>query len=103
MAFAKEQQEALQLLQGIESGSLQAQGAAHAIDEADPALVYLIVTWLRNRYGADHPAAEGVIGRVVSLTSDYSSVEAKMREGKADPVVAWFEEEYSYRDFAAPA
>ncbi|HUH01646.1 MAG TPA: hypothetical protein VML75_06600, partial [Kofleriaceae bacterium] len=93
------QREALHLLQGIENGTLSSFEAGHLLDEADPALVYFIVTWLRSRYGADHPAAEGVIGRLVALTS--GSVKAKMREGKADPVVTWFEEEHSYRDLAA--
>ncbi len=101
MEFAQEQREALHLLEGIENGTLDAAAAGHLIDEADPALVYLIITWLRSRYGADHPAAEGVIGRLVELTSGYSSVNAKMREGKTDPIVAWFEEEHSYREFGA--
>ncbi len=103
MAFAQEQQEALYLLQGIENGSLNLSTAARRIEEADPALVYFIFTWLRARYGGDHPAAEGVIGRLVELTNKYSSVKAQMREGKADSIVAWFEDEYSYRDFAASA
>lgn len=101
MAFAREQREALHLLEGIENGTLRAVAAGSLIDEADPALVYLIFTWLRNRYGGGHPAAEGVIGRLVELTSGASSVNAKMREGKTDPIVAWFEEEHSYREFGA--
>ena len=65
--------------------------------------MYFIFTWLRERYGGDHPAAEGVIGRLVELTSTYGSVKEQMREGKADSIVAWFEDEYSYRDFGASA
>lgn len=101
MSFAREQREALHLLEGIESGSLNTSNASSLIDEADPALVYFIFTWLRARYGADHPAAEGVIGRLVELTSARNSVAAKMKEGQEDPVVAWFEEEHAYRDFDA--
>lgn len=101
MAFAQEQREALHLLQGIENGTLQTADVAHLIEDADPALVYLVLTWIRSRYGGDHPAAEGVIGRLVELTSRYGSVKAKMSEGKGDPIVAWFEEEHSYRDFGA--
>ncbi len=100
MAFAQEQREALHLLQGIENGTLRAPDAAHLIGEADPALVYLIVTWLRNRYGADHPAAEGVVGRLVELTTGYGAVRQKMEEGKSDCIVSWFEDEHSYRDFS---
>jgi len=101
MAFAREQREALHLLQGIENGTLSAQQAGGIIDDADPALVYFILTWLRDHYGRGHPAADGVLGRLVELTSGYSSVNAKLSEGKEDSVVAWFEDEYSYRDFDA--
>ena len=99
MAFEQEQREARHLLQGIENGTLSTAAAGSLVDDADPALVYLIFTWLRERYGADHPAAEGVIGRIVELTNGHNTVKAKMREGKADPIVQWFEEEHSYRDF----
>lgn len=99
MAFAQEQRDALHLLHGIENGTLSAVDAAHLIDEADPALVYFIFTWLRSRYGGDHPAAEGVLGRLVELTAQHGSVQSKMREGKSDPIVTWFEDEYGYRDF----
>jgi len=100
MAFEQEQRQALRLLQGIENGTLSASDAGLLIDDADPALVYFILTWLRQRY-VGHPAAEGVIGRIVELTSGYNSVKAKMREGKSDSLVAWFEGEYEYRDYSA--
>ena len=101
MAFEQEQRAALHLLQGIENGTLRTSDASHLVDEADPALVYLIFTWLRGRYGADHPAAEGVIGRLVQLTGGHGSAAAKMREGKSDPIVTWFEAEHSYKEFGA--
>ena len=101
IAFEQEQREALHLLEGIENGTLRTNDASHLVDEADPALVYLIFTWLRNRY-ADHPAAEGVIGRLVEL-SNRGSAKAKMSEGKRDPIVSWFEEEYSYKEFTKQA
>ena len=100
MAFAQEQREALHLLEGIENGTLSASQASHIIEDADPALVYFIFTWLRNRY-ANHPAAEGVFGRLVELTNGYRTVKAKMTEGKSDPIVSWFEEEHNYRDFGS--
>jgi hypothetical protein len=94
MAFEQEQREALHLLQGIENGTLRTSDASHLVDEADPALVYLLFTWLRTRYGGDHPAAEGVIGRLVEVMSR-GSAKSKMSEGKRDPIAAWFEEELS--------
>lgn len=100
MEFQQEQQAALHLLHSIENGTSSIAEIGHLIDEADPALVYLVVTWLRARYGKDHPAAEGVIGRLVELTNRSGTLNAKMQEGKEDAVVSWFEEEYSYRDLS---
>lgn len=100
MAFEQEQREALHLLQGIENGSLSAIASRQLVDEADPALVYLVFTWLRNRYGADHPAAEGVVGRLVELTNGRGTAKAKMVEGKQDAIVTWFESEHSYKEFS---
>ncbi|HEY0193843.1 MAG TPA: hypothetical protein VGC42_22155 [Kofleriaceae bacterium] len=65
------------------------------VDDADPALLYLIVTWLRKHY-ADHVNADAVVGRLVEL-STRGSVAQKLKEGQADAVVQWFEENYSYR------
>ena len=101
MAFEQQQREALHLLQGIENGRLATAQAADIIEHADPALVYLVLTWIRSRYSGDHPAAEGVLGRLVELNTRHGFIKTKMREGKADSIVAWFEEEHSYRDFGA--
>ncbi|CAN5153061.1 hypothetical protein BH11MYX1_BH11MYX1_04210 [soil metagenome] len=66
------------------------------VEEADPALIYLIFTWLRKRY-AEHVNSDAVIGRVVDI-SNKGAVPKMMKEGKADSVVQWFEETYSYKD-----
>lgn len=101
MAFEMEQRQAMHLLEGIENGTMSSSQLSNHIDEADPALVYLTVSWLRSRYGADHPAAGGVIGRIVELTKGAGSMNKKMNEGKTDPISTWFEEEFSYRDYSA--
>lgn len=101
MAFEREQREALTLLRDLESGALRGDAAAHRLGSVDPALIHFIFTWLRHRYGGDHPAAAGVIGRLVEITQGNNRVEALIREGRADPVVAWFEEAHEYRDLRA--
>ncbi|MFK7991177.1 MAG: hypothetical protein AB8I08_34480 [Sandaracinaceae bacterium] len=101
MAFEQEKRDALHLLTGIENGTMSTSDAAYRIEQADPALVYFVLTWIRSRYAGDHPAAEGVLGRIVQLTSKHGSVARQMREGKSDALVAWFEEQYGYRDFDA--
>ena len=100
MAFEQEQRAALRILEGIEEGTMSAADSFELVDNADPALVYLIFTWLRKRY-AQHPNADAVIGRVVAITDGHPSVTAKMKEGQADPVVEWFEDGYSYKDLDA--
>jgi hypothetical protein len=95
MPLEQYQREALRMLEGIEEGTMSAADSLALVEDADPALVYLIFTWLRKRY-ADHENADAVIGRLVAV-SGRGSVAKKMKEGQADPVVQWFEESYSYR------
>ena len=103
MAFEQQQGEAMHLLRSIENGTTPMSSVAHYVEEADPALVYLLLTWLRSRYSGDHPAAEGVLGRLVELTGQKPSIQRMMREGAGDPIVTWFEAEHEYRDFDASA
>ena len=100
MAFEHEQRQAMALLKGIEDGTMTASQSFGLIEDADATLVYFIFTWLREHY-RDHPAAEGVIGRIVAITDKYSSVTRTVKEGQADSVVTWFEDNYSYRDLRA--
>jgi hypothetical protein len=103
MAYEQAQREALRILEGIENGTMSAAESSALIDDADPALVYLILTWIRARYPASHAASEAVIGRLVTLTERYPSVTKKMAEGKADSIIEWFEDAYSYRDLDSKA
>ena len=102
MAFSTEKREALTLLEDIENGTTHGMDTGYRLDNSDPALVYFILTWLRHRY-ATHPAAAGVLGRIVEITNGNNSVTAKMNEGKQDSIVAWFEEEHEYKDFDGEA
>jgi hypothetical protein len=99
VAFEHEQRRALQLLQGIEQGTLTTAAASSQLEDADPTLVYFIFTWLRQRY-AGHAAAEGVMGRLVELGRN-PRLTAMVKEGQADSVVTWFEDAYAYRDLDA--
>ena len=101
MAFENEQREAMRLLTALENGGAPVSETAQLIADADPALVHLVFAWLRARYHGEHPAAEGVLGRLLEVSSGYDSVRKQLREGKADPIVGWFEEEYEYRDLRA--
>lgn len=95
MALEQEQRAALRILEGIEGGQMSTNDLSELLEDADPALVYLIFTWLRKHY-ADDVNADTVIGRLVELTGR-NNLAARMKEGQQDPVVRWFEETYSYR------
>jgi hypothetical protein len=99
MSLEQHQRAALRILEGIEEGNLNTSELSSLVDDADPALIYLLFTWLRKRY-ADHVNADAVIGRLVELSSR-GSVAKRMKEGQADSVVQWFEENYSYRTLEA--
>lgn len=100
MAFDQETKAALRILEGIEEGTMSSADSFALVDEADPALVYLIFTWLRNHYGPSHAASDAVLGRLLAI-SNRPSIAKKMKEGQADPVVAWFEDGYSYRELGS--
>ena len=99
MAFEQQQRAALRILEGIEEGTSSDSESFALVEDADPALIYLIFTWLRKRY-ADHPNSDAVIGRLLAITNR-GAVPKMMKEGQADPVVQWFEESYSYRDLGS--
>ena len=96
MAFEQQQREALRILEGIEEGTSSAADSSELVEAADPALIYLMFTWLRKRY-ADHSNSDAVIGRLVEV-SNRGAVAKMMKEGQADPISRWFEETYNYRE-----
>ena len=101
MAYEQQKRAALRILEGIEEGAMGSADLAALVEDADPALLYLIFRWLRKRY-ADHVNADTVVGRLVEL-GNHAGIPAKMKEGQADPVVEWFEDAYSYRDLSSEA
>lgn len=100
MSFQHEKQTALRMLEGIEQGTMTPAESYTLLDEADPTLVYFVFKWLRKRY-KDHPAADGVLGRVKEICNTYRAITRKAKSGEDDPVVEWFEGTYDYKDLAA--
>lgn len=71
------------------------------MEDADPTLVYFIFAWLRAWYPSSHPASDGVLGRLSELCSQFPRAAKMAKEGGTDAVVAWFEDQYGYRDLRA--
>ncbi len=103
MAFELEKGAARRMVASIEDGRLSVSATLRLFEGADPALVHFILAWLRAWYPPSHPAAEGVLGRLGTLLEKYPQVARLAREGRGDPIVAWFEDAYGYRDFRADA
>lgn len=97
MSFAPEIRAAAHLLAVVENGSHSVSQMRMLYEEADPALVYLIFSWLRAHYPPSHSAYDGVIGRIAEVCGSSSAVARKVRAGEQDPIVSWFEETYEYR------
>lgn len=97
MSFDHAVAAALRILEGIEEGTMSTADSYALVEDADPALIYLIFTWIRKRY-ADNPNADAVIARLLAVVDRDPKVAAKMKEGQRDPVVEWFEDEHSYRE-----
>ncbi len=101
MSFDQEKRTARRILAAIEDGKLNATDTYHLIGQADPALVHFVFAWIRAWYPSSHPAADGVLGRLAELCTRYPKAARLAKEGESDPIVAWFEDEYSYRDLRA--
>lgn len=98
MAFTPEKRAAQRILSAIEDGKLSTRETYQLVADADPTLIHLIFTWLRARYPAHNPASDGVLGRLAELCTQYPEAAAKAKEGESDSLVAWFEDEYDYRE-----
>ena len=101
MSFEIEKRAAAYLLAIVENGHHSPQQIRTAYEEADPALIYLIFSWLRARYRG-HSAAEGVYGRIVAACAS-DAVARRVKLGETDAVVSWFEETHDYRSLERDA
>ncbi len=98
MAFQQEKQAALRILSAIEDGNLKVAETFYLLEEADPTLVYFIFAWIRAWYPSSHPAADGVLGRLSDLCTQYPKAARMAKEGESDSLVTWFEDQFGYRD-----
>ena len=102
MAFEQQQRTALRIINTIEDGTTSNAEIADQLDRSDSVLVYLLITWMRKFY-ADHPNGDAVLTRLGSVTAAYPAIGKKLKEGKDDSVVEWFEDAYRYKDLDAKA
>ncbi len=101
MAFEHEKRTARAILAAIEDAQLNTSQTWHLMEDADPALVYFLFSWLRAQYPSSHPASDGVLGRLGALVTEYPAAARLAKKGEADSLVPWFEEGHRYRDYNA--
>ena len=99
MAFEQLKRNAQRILEGLEDARLSTDETYHLVVEADPTLVFFLFAWLRAHYPSSHSASDGVLGRLGALVTQFPKVARMARSGESDPVVAWFQESHTYRDF----
>ena len=93
--------ESFRFLDGIESGSLNGADAYQIADDMDPFLLYAIFQYLRAKYPATNPSSQGVLSRMVELSSTYPEIVTKVKKGEGDVLTEWFEDTYSTSEFYA--
>ncbi len=101
MSFEHEKRVARRIIAAVEDARLNATDTFHLVGDADPALVHFIFAWIRAWYPSSHPAADGVLGRLTELCTQHPKAARLAQSGASDPIVAWFEDEYRYRDLRA--
>lgn len=91
--------EGLRLLKGMEEGTLSAAEAYNVAGKQDPVMVYFVLRFLREKYPAGNPTSEGVIRRVLELTSTYPDIVKMSKKGEGDVITEWFNESYSMGEY----
>jgi hypothetical protein len=101
MSFEHEKRVARSILDAIEDAGVTPSQTFDRVRGADPALLHFIFAWLRARYPSSHPTSDGVLGRLTDLCTQHPKAAQMAKKGQSDPVVAWFEDGHSYRDYGA--
>jgi hypothetical protein len=95
----QEKRESLRFLKGLENGNLTAADAYNIADKRDPVMVYFVMRYLREKYPASNPAAQGVTQRLLELTRTYDGIVKASKAGEKDSITEWFDDTYEMREF----
>ena len=91
--------EGLRLLKGLEDGTLTSSEAYNVAGKQDPVMIYFVLKFLRDKYPASLPSSEGVIRRVLELTSTYPDIVKMSKKGEGDVITEWFNESYALSEY----
>jgi hypothetical protein len=99
MSGAHEMNQAKYLLSGLENGTLSSSKAYTIAAELDPVLIYFTIRFLRENYPTSHPDGQGVMERLLELTSIHPELVTKSKKGEKDPIREWFDDTHSISEF----
>lgn len=97
--FQRQIDDTVYALEGLEQGDIAIVDIYNRIKEYDPVAIYFLFRYLREKYPHTNPASEGVLNRMLELTSTYNDIVQKSRQGEKDVLREWFDEGYSMREF----
>ncbi len=99
MSFSGEKVDALRLLDGIEEGGSSSNDLFNLGHELDPLLVFFVFRYVREKYPPSSPSSQGVVERLLELSTNYADLVAKAKKGEEDPLVEWFDDAFELRDY----
>ena len=82
MDITSMKRETARYLHGLEHGSLDTADCYAIADKLDPIVSHFVIKYLRQLYSATDPASQGVLGRIVELTSSYPEIVKACQEGE---------------------
>jgi hypothetical protein len=91
--------QAVWLINGLESGTVSTIDALKTSESLDPVLVYFTVRFLREKYPATRADSEGVLKRLADFSAQHQTIIKVLRAGEKDPIREWFDDAYTMRDF----
>ena len=92
-----DRREVVRFLDGIEEGDLPISDAFNILRTLDPLMGHFLLTYLREKNPVTD-TSHGPGERLLNLVSTYKEA-ANMAKPHEDPMIEWFEDTYSYRQF----
>lgn len=86
-------------LDAIEDGNLSTADAYNILRTIDPLMGYFLLTYLREKHPVNAETSHGPGERLLALLSTYSDIAKLTKKPIDDPMIEWFDDTYSYRQF----
>lgn len=94
----KEKEYAKLFLDSLENGSKPIPEIRQFGEQIDPIYVYFVFRYLREKHQRQ-PQSEGVLNRLVQISSESEKLVKMARQGEKDLLREWFDDSHSMREF----